>query len=63
MDVTRLEQCAYIKIVILQGRIARKFHSELVQERIVLHGLHKLTVAFSIISPLQYGYSDIGMLF
>ena len=34
-----------------------------VQKGIVPHGFHKLTVAFSSISPLQYGYFDVGMLF
>ena len=31
MDVTRLEQRAYIKIVVLLERIARECHSELVE--------------------------------
>ena len=31
MDVTRLEQRTYIRIAILQGRNARKRHSELVE--------------------------------
>ena len=48
MDVTRLEQHA-------------KDCS--VHKGIVLHGLQKLTVAFSSISPVQYGYFDVGILF
>jgi hypothetical protein len=31
MDVTRLEQRAYIKIAVLRGRNARECHSELVE--------------------------------
>jgi hypothetical protein len=31
MDVTRLEQHAYIKIAVVQGRNARKCHNELVE--------------------------------
>ena len=55
MDVTRLEQRAYIKIAVLQGRNVIECHSELVEamENNVLPSL-----AFSSISPLQYGYFD-----
>ena len=31
MDVTRLEQRAYIKISVLRGRNDREYHSELVE--------------------------------
>ena len=31
-----------------------------VRKTIVPHGFHKLTVAFSSISPSQYGYFDVG---
>ena len=30
---------------------------------IVPNGFHKLSVAFSSISPSQYGYFDVGTLF
>jgi hypothetical protein len=30
---------------------------------IVPHGFHKLIVTFSSISPSQYGYFDVGILF
>ena len=60
MDVIRLEQHhAYIKIVVMRERNARECHSELVCS----HSFHKLTVAFSCISPSQYGYFDVGALF
>ncbi|GFT53285.1 uncharacterized protein TNCV_4233771 [Trichonephila clavipes] len=31
MEVTRVEQCAYIKIVVLRGKNAMEYHSELVE--------------------------------
>ena len=54
MDVTRLEQRAYIKGEMLQNC------REVV---IVPHDLHKLTVASSSISHSQYGYFYVGRLF
>ena len=63
MDVTWLEQCAYIKIAILWGRNAREYYSKLVEAVRKIYGFHKLTVAFSNISPSQYGYFDVGMVF
>jgi hypothetical protein len=56
MDMTQLEQHAYILIAILRGRSS-------VWKGIVPHGLHKLTVTFSSISPSQYGYFDVDMDF
>ena len=56
MDVTRLEQRASLK----RGGPPR--HSS-VRKGIVPHGFHKPTVAFSSISPSQYGYFDVGTLF
>jgi hypothetical protein len=38
-------------------------HDCSVRKGIVPHSFHKLTVVFSSISPSQYGYFDIGMLF
>ena len=34
-----------------------------IRKDIIPHGFHKLTVAFSGVSTLQYGYFDVGMLF
>jgi hypothetical protein len=56
MDVTQLEQYAYIIIAVLQGRNARKCHRELVE---AMYGNNALPYR---ISPSQYGY-DVGTLF
>jgi hypothetical protein len=55
MDVTALEHCAYIEIVILRERNARECHSEIV-EAVGNNALLSRT------SPLQYGYFDVGTL-
>ena len=41
IDVTRLEQCAYIKIAVLRGRNARECHNELM-EAVENNALHSL---------------------
>ena len=60
MDVTRLEQRAYIKLAVLRRRNAKDCHCELV-EAVGNNDLQYRTV--SIIFPLQYGYFDEGTLF
>ena len=59
MDVTRLDQRAYIKIAVLRGRNARECHSELVEAV----GAMPTSRKFCIVSPSQYGYFDIVTLF
>ena len=39
--------------------VARPLWNTAAQKGIVPHGFHKLTVAFSSISPSQYGYFDV----
>jgi hypothetical protein len=56
MDVTQLEEHAYIKIAILQGTNSRQCHSELVEDV----GNNDLPYRTS---PLQYNYFDAGTLF
>ena len=56
MDVTRLELRASVK----RGGSLR---DSSVRKSIVPQGFHKLTVAFSSISPSQYGCFDVGTLF
>ena len=56
MDVTRLEQCAYLK----HDGSPR---DSSVRKGIVPLDFHKLTVAFSSIYPWHYGYCDVATLF
>ena len=51
MDVTRLEQCVYIKKAVLRERNASECHSELVEAM-------RNTQAHSKISPTQHCYFD-----
>ena len=44
MEVTRQEQCSYVKIVVLRGRNAKECHSELT-EALGKHALPYRTVA------------------
>ena len=59
MDVTRLGQHAYIKVAVLQRKIARECHSDLVKV-VGNNALPYRTV--SSISPLQCSYFDVSML-
>jgi hypothetical protein len=52
MDVTRLEQRASLK----RGGTPR---DSSVRKNFVLHGFHKLTVAFSNTSPSHYAYFEL----
>jgi hypothetical protein len=63
MDATPLQQGAYIKTAVLQGRNARECHSELVEAVGNNALLYRKILAFSSISSLQYGYFDVGTLF
>ena len=54
INVTQLEQSAYIKIAVMQGRTS-------VQKGIVPHGFHKFSVAFSSICPLKCSYFDVSI--
>ena len=46
-----------------QPHCEREILDSNVRKGIVPHGFHKLTVAFSSISPSQYGYFHVGILF
>jgi hypothetical protein len=54
-----IEHRAYIKIAVLRGRNAREF----CMEGHCSSHFPQLTVAFSSISPSQYGYFDVDTVF
>ena len=56
MDLTRLEPCAYINIVVRGGPP----RDSTVWKGIVPHGLDRLNVTFSNFSPSQYSYFDVS---